>query len=293
MITSIECIPCLLRQTLDAARMAEVDQEIQASIMRKVLALLSEMDLFQSPPELAQKIHRIIRDTTGVVDPYDEIKHKLNKTAMDLYPELTRMVQTAADPLTMAVRLAIAGNAIDMGVNGQLQTEDVLKIVEGVVEEPFFGNVENFRSALKQAKSILYLADNSGEIVFDRVLIEHISLDRVTLVVRGGPVINDATRVDAQEVGLDKLVEVIDNGSDAPGTILKDCSIEFQNRFHNTDLIISKGQGNFETLNDVPGNVYFLFKTKCALIRDHTQQPVGTQVLLQTQAKLAETISYA
>jgi len=293
MITSIECIPCLLRQTLDAARMAGVDQEIQARIMHKVLALLSEMDLFQSPPELAQKIHRIIRDTTGVADPYEEIKHKLNKAAMDLYPELKRMVQTAADPLTMAVRLAIAGNAIDMGVNGHFQSRDVLRIVATAVEEPFSGDIKSFRSALKQAKSILYLADNSGEIVFDRVLIEHISLDRVTLVVRGGPVINDATRVDAQEVGLDKLVEVIDNGSDAPGTILKDCSVEFQNRFHNADLIISKGQGNYETLNDVPGNVYFLFKTKCALIRDHTQQPVGTQVLLQTQAKLAETISYA
>jgi len=293
MITSIECIPCLLRQTIDATRMAGSDHEGQVIILRKVLSLMAEMDLSQSPPEMAQKIHKVIRDNTGMADPYQEIKHKFNLAAMDLYPELKRMVQTAADPLTMAVRLAISGNAIDMGVNGQLQSSDILKVVAAAVEEPFSGDIESIRIALKQAGSILYLADNSGEIVFDRVLIEEISSDRVTLIVRGGPAINDATRVDAQEVGLDKIVEVIDNGSDAPGTVLKDCSVEFQNRFHDVDLIISKGQGNYETLNDVPGNIYFLFKTKCALIRDHTQQPVGTHVLLKTRAGQAETINDA
>jgi uncharacterized protein with ATP-grasp and redox domains len=129
----------------------------------------------------------------------------------------------------------------------------------------------------------LYLADNAGEIAFDRLLVERISPGRVTLAVRGAPVINDATLADAQAVGLDKIVEVIDNGSDAPGTILDDCHSDFRRRFAGADLIIAKGQGNYETLSDGPGNLFFLFKAKCPVIADHIGQPVGTQIMVQTR----------
>jgi len=130
----------------------------------------------------------------------------------------------------------------------------------------------------------MYLADNAGEIAFDRLLIEKISPERVTLVVRGAPVINDATLADAQAVGLDKIVEIIDNGSDAPGTILSDCSREFQRLYTDADLIIAKGQGNFETLNNEPGNLFFLFKVKCPLVADLVNQPIGTQMLVQSRS---------
>ena len=134
------------------------------------------------------------------------------------------------------------------------------------------------------AQSILYLADNAGEIAFDRLLVEQIPTERVTVAVRGHPVINDATLHDAQAVGLDRIVEVVENGSDAPGTILKDCSADFRRRFAEADLIIAKGQGNFESLYDAPGNLLFLFKVKCSVVAGHVRQPIGMQVLIQSAA---------
>jgi len=149
--------------------------------------------------------------------------------------------------------------------------------------EPFFGEQDEFRLAIAQAKSILYLADNAGETAFDRLLVEQLLPVRITFVVRGAPVLNDATLSDAQTVGLDQIVKVIDNGSDAPGTILTDCNQELCDRFTTVDLIIAKGQGNFETLCDEPGNIFFLFKVKCLVIASLVNQPIGTQMLVHSR----------
>jgi uncharacterized protein with ATP-grasp and redox domains len=202
---------------------------------------------------------------------------------MELLPTLRAKVEAAKDPLLMAARLAIAGNVIDMGVDGSLTEADVREALEQALKEPFFAEEDRFREAISKAKSILYLADNAGEIVLDRLLVEQLLLNQITLVVRGSPVLNDATLIDAQMVGLDKIVEVIDNGSDAPGTILGDCNQEFRQRFAKADLIIAKGQGNFETLSNEPGNIFFLFKVKCAVIADLVNQPIGTQMLVHSR----------
>jgi uncharacterized protein with ATP-grasp and redox domains len=244
------------------------------------------MDLNQSPPAMVQRIHRRLREITGVTDPYRETKDWQNRVAMELLPTLRAKVEAAKDPLLMAARLAIAGNVIDMGVDGNLTEADVREALEQALKEPFFAEEERFRKAIAQAKSILYLADNAGEIALDSLLVEQlspVSPERVTLVVRGSPVLNDATRIDAQTVGLDKIVEVIDNGSDAPGTILGDCNQEFRQRFAKADLIIAKGQGNFETLSNELGNIFFLFKVKCAVIADLVNQPIGTQMLVHSR----------
>jgi len=188
----------------------------------------------------------------------------------------------------MAVRLAIAGNMMDMGVNGNLTETDVRQTMKQALTAPFFGELDKFRQAVADAQSILYLADNAGEIAFDQLLIEQLLPKPITLVVRGAPIINDVTLIDAQTVGLDQMVEVIDNGSDAPGTILNDCSPEFRRRFAEADLIIAKGQGNFETLSNEAGNIFFLFKVKCAVIADLIKQPVGMQMLVQSAAAWKE-----
>jgi uncharacterized protein with ATP-grasp and redox domains len=205
---------------------------------------------------------------------------------LELIPALRAKIESASDPVLIATRLAIVGNVMDLGINGTLTETDVRHAMNLALTEPFFGELDRFRQAITEAHSILYLTDNAGEIAFDRLLVEQISSKRVTVVVRGSPVINDATLIDAQAVGLDKIVEVIDNGSDAPGTILSDCRPEFRHRFAEADLIITKGQGNYESLSNEPGNLFFLFKVKCSVIADHIKQPVGTQVL--TQSALAQ-----
>ena len=281
MKTSLDCIPCILRQTIDAARFISEDPNYQYKTMQDALGWLQEMDLNLSPPAIAQMIHRNLRRQSFNADPYQEIKKKQNQLALDMIPDLRLKIQFAPDPLIFAARLAIAGNVIDLGVNGNLKSSDIRQAIDRVLSENFIGEAEEFRRAVADAHSILYLADNAGEIVFDRLLIEQLRPERVTLVVRGMPVINDATLDDAREAGLDKIVKVIGNGSDAPGTTLEDCSSEFQQLFREADLIIAKGQGNFETLDEVPATIFFLFKVKCQMFAGLVNQPIGTQILIR------------
>jgi len=265
---------------------------IQEQILREVLKKTSDMNMSISPPVMGQFFHRRLREITGQRDPYQTEKEKHNRLALDLFPRLKAEVESAEDSLAMATRLAIAGNIIDLGVNGHLTENDIMRAVHQALQEPLAGDWEKFRAAIFGAKNILYLADNAGEIAFDRLLIEQILEKRVTLVVRGAPIINDATIIDAQTVGLDKIVKIIDNGSDAPGTILADCSREFIRRFEDADLIIAKGQGNYETLSDEPRNIYFLFKVKCPVIANHIGLPVGTQVLMKSNTESIKERSF-
>lgn len=283
MRTSPDCYPCFVRQAEKAARMMSSDSTIHDRIVRDVLSLTNEQDEKVTPPLLAQLIHRRLRELTGKADPYAQAISVHNQLALGLLPELRAEIKNSADPLMMAVRLAIAGNIIDLGAGNEVSEADVRQSIHQALTEPFADEKREFRESVKNAKDILYLADNAGEIAFDRLLIEQLLPKQTTLAVRGAPILNDATIIDAREVGLHELVEIIDNGSDAPGTILDDCSPEFINRFLEADMIIAKGQGNYETLSDTPYEIYFLFKTKCPVVAAHVGLPLGTQVLLRSQ----------
>ncbi|MBN1361800.1 MAG: DUF89 family protein, partial [Sedimentisphaerales bacterium] len=139
----------------------------------------------------------------------------------------------------------------------------------------------DLKGAVAAAETILYLGDNAGEIVFDRLLIEQMPLEKVTFVVRGSPILNDALLADAQAVGLTDLIDVIDNGADAPGTILEGCSKAFRRRFEKADLVISKGQGNYETLSDVDKDIFFLLRPKCAVLARHLNCELGRLILFR------------
>jgi len=266
--------------------MVSVDPAVHKRILQEVLRWAGEMNMDQPAPVMGQRIHRLLRKIVGMEDPYRDVKDHQNRMALALLPELKIKIEAAADPLNMALRLAIAGNVIDNGVNDNVTERDVRESVNHALTEPFVGDQNGFRNAVAEAHCILYLADNAGEIAFDRLLIEQIGPARVTVAVRGGPVINDATITDARAVGLHEIVEIIDNGSDAPGTLLDDCSQEFKRRFAEADLILAKGQGNFETLSDEPHNIFFLFKAKCSVIAAHAGVPVGTHVLARSEARI-------
>ncbi len=279
MRTSLECMPCFVRQTLDACSMSTDNTAVHEQILRDVLRWMSEMNMNDPPPVLARRIHNRLRELTGVVDPYARHKSDHNKMALALLPSLRGQIEQSPDPLMCAAHLAIAGNIIDLGVKHGLQESEVQEAIQHAVEIPLEGDTELFRSELAAAKSILYLADNAGEIVFDRLLIEHLGPDRVTVAVRGKPIINDATLQDAHEAGLAEIVDVIDNGDDVPGTWLETCSENFRRHFYSADLIISKGQGNFETLNERTENIFFLFKVKCPAVVSSAGMPLSTHVL--------------
>ena len=256
--------------------------------MHQVLAMASEIDLRQSPPAMAQRIHRVLRQLTENGDPYREIKQRFNRLALELYPRLKRLVVQSNTPLETAVRLAIAGNVIDFGVSSLLREIDL----ETAIDECLKAEIPRmelklFWEAIEEAEKILYIADNAGEIVFDRVFMEellhHYPNLKITAGVNSGPVLNDATMEDARLTGVTQMVEVIDNGSDVPGTILSRCSEEFRQRFHESDLVIAKGQGNYETLSEAPGKIFFLLMAKCPVIAGDIGCKTGDLVVLERQ----------
>ncbi|TFH40714.1 MAG: DUF89 family protein [Chrysiogenales bacterium] len=282
MRSSLECLPCLVRQAMEAARHAARDEAEMEALLRKIMARLSRMDFREPPPAVAQGIHRIIRRRTGVADPYREAKMRFNAMALEFLPSFEKIIEASADPFTAALCLAVAGNVIDLGAKGDLTEREAFDAVKQALEEPLAGDLEGFRATALSAASILYLADNAGEIVFDAPLLRVLPEARVTVAVRGKPVINDAVMDDAMAAGIADIVPVIENGSDAPGTILRDCSMAFRKAFRGADLIIAKGQGNYETLCDEDAPLWFLFKVKCATIAGHCGLEIGTHAVIQS-----------
>ncbi|MCF7956448.1 MAG: ARMT1-like domain-containing protein [Phycisphaerae bacterium] len=276
----LDCMSCFARQALDAARLATDDEQIHEEVVRKVLRMASELDMNQSPPVIGQQIHRLVRNLVGSDDPYYKVKQQFNSLALKLYPSLRTQIINSRDPFETAIRFAIAGNIIDFGAKSYLTESEVRMAVNDSLSSYLDPEqVKSFKKAVNEAEKILYLADNAGEIVFDHLLIEQMPIDKITVVVKGSPVINDATMDDANLTGLSRIVEVIDNGSDGPGTILDNCSRDFMRHFEKADLIISKGQGNYETLSGVNKNIFFLLKAKCPVIAEDIGCEVGEMIL--------------
>jgi len=280
MVTALECLPCFLKQTIIALRqyygLHDAGRELE--IMRGVLAIMQEADMSKPPAYTTTFIHRLIRDMLGE-DPFKKIKYDYNNIALDLYPKLKDLVREGDDPLLKAARLAIAGNIIDFGIFTSIDIESsVKKSLEASIAVDDYAD---FRKAVYESENILYLLDNAGEIVFDRLLIEELASmgKRVTAVVKGSPVLNDVTNADAVQTDLSGVCDVMDNGSDAVGTIVEWTSPEFQDAFRSAELVISKGQGNFETLTGTEKKAFFLFQSKCDVVSKELGLSPGSMLL--------------
>jgi uncharacterized protein with ATP-grasp and redox domains len=203
------------------------------------------------------------------------VNDQSNRKALELYPWIESIVRGAVDPLDAALRIALAGNMIDCG-RGSVDGLDMRKAVLRYLEADFaLDDRARLFTELDGARSILYVLDNAGEIVFDRLLVERLGARRVVCAVRSGPIINDATYEDARLTGLTEVCEVIPSGSDASGTPIEACSARFREVFESSDIVIAKGQGNFETLFDEHRDVFHLFVAKCPVITDEIGAPQG------------------
>lgn len=272
MKTALECLPCYLRQTLQVARISTTDPQLQLTALRRVAELTCEMDMERTPPENSVSVYRAIAEITGCPDPYLQVKQESNEKALSLLPELRGEVERAADPLALALRLAIGGNIIDYGA---MHSFDVDAAMACCLSAPFA--IDDSQQLLGQVKGlgrggrVLYLADNAGEIVYDSLVLETLADQgcEVTLAVKSGPIINDALVADAHACGLEKSVRILENGTACPGTPLNSCSRDLIQAFKEADLIISKGQGNFETLSEIEAEIYFLLTVKCSVVGAH------------------------
>ena len=283
MQTHLDCIPCFLHQSLEAARMATSDERKHEEVMKKVMDHLQTIDFTNSPPEISQHVHHIIRTVTGNTDPYEKVKHEANQHAKDQYPTLKKMVDHSDDPLLMAAKLAIIGNVIDFGTMNRMNVKDM---IDNISHKPFDDTgFESFKQRVNDAKTIVYLADNTGEIFFDRLLLERLNHEKrhITYVVKQYPIINDATADDAVYAGIDAYADIIAGDKDstysAPGLVLSNMSTELQDLIHDADLVISKGQGNYESLSEINREIFFLLMVKCPLVASNIGIDVGTMVL--------------
>lgn len=280
MYTHPECIPCFISQALRAGRLLNLPQSELRSLLLKTAEALFEFDFHRSPPENAVRIYDIINRFARTDDPFAAQKAESTQKALELYPDITTMINSFGDPLGTALRLAIAGNVIDFGVASdydlKAEMEQVLTHVSSLWLE------KELADSIGTAEWILYLGDNAGETVFDRALIE--TMDKpVVYAVRSGPIINDATMDDALKAGVDKAARVISTGCRAPGIIMEQCSSEFIELFRTADLIISKGQGNYETLTGNPAPIFFLLKAKCSVVCDMLSVPPGELIICRSQ----------
>lgn len=274
-----ECFPCFMKQCLIAISQAGTNGVDENAVMRAAMRDVLEADLGRSPAHATTNMHRTLRRMLGG-DPFREIKSRYNRIALGLCDSLREKIRESGDPLLTASRLAIAGNVIDFGIYTSVDIEGT---IERALNEPLaVDHFDSFREAVVRADDIVYLLDNAGEAVFDRLLIEELIREgkKVTAVVKASPVINDCTMEDARETGLTEVCTVVDNGSDAVGTILETTSEEFRSLYDGAGLVISKGQGNFETLMGEGREIFFLFQSKCGVVSRVLGLPVGSMLLM-------------
>ena len=279
---NLDCIPCFQRQALQAVRFISDDEELHEKVLREVTKKLLESDWNATPPELAHKVHRIVRRVANEKDPYKKVKKKSNDLVLTMYPELKAKVEKSANPLRTAVRLAIAGNIIDFG---PLQEFNLEKTIKEVLKKKFaIDDYEKLKENLKDAKTLLFFTDNAGEIVFDKLLVETLlkarRFEKISFVVKGGPIINDAILEDAIYIGLCDLpnVEFLNLSSGEAGTGPERNSRKVKRWISKHDLVISKGQGNYEGLSENDG-LFFLLMAKCPVIASDLGVKVGDIVL--------------
>ncbi len=272
------CHQCFLRQARSAAELAGVSAESIESLVDAVNGELSALPGDVVAPVKATRVHALVRTLSGNPDPYREAKRAATEHALSLYPRLGALLASSGDPLDTALRLAVAGNIIDLGVASEYDLEaSIRRVLDGSFA---IDHRPRLYGALGRAKSVLYLADNAGETVMDRLLIEQLP-QPVTYVVKGGPAVNDATRDDALAAGLCDVCEVIDSGGAMLGTLFEQTAPELRERFDAADLVIAKGMANYESLNGSRAGLFFLLQAKCTVIADHLDVPERGLVVME------------
>jgi damage-control phosphatase, subfamily I len=271
MNTHVDCIACIVKKADKLADKYIKDKRQKYNFMKQVLEVIIDTDYDRSSPIIDAKFFRIAKKELGVEDIYKEEKKFFNDKLLSMEEKIEAMLEGAQDRLFHSLKVASAGNIIDFSALDNIDINFVKAIINETVEKYF--NKELFirlKTDLKGAQSLLYLGDNTGEIVLDKIFIKEISRQypqlRITFATRGKPIFNDVTEEDAYYVGMDRYAKILHNGADLPGTDLREVSLEFKEYFDAADVVIAKGQGNFESLSGCGKNIYYLFLCKCDMM---------------------------
>lgn len=263
------CFPCFLKQAHSSAAFLTDDDSKRIWVLKEVAQMLPELDPEQNPAFNSSLVLLRVNELMGSNDPYQQARAQYDQMALELLPMLRGDIDSSADPLEMAIRVSAVGNVIDLGIKHHIDIDGTLELAKGEGFKIF--EIDEFKNALAKTKRILYILDNAGEIVFDMLLIEQLKKAGKMIIsaVRGGPILNDAVMEDAKLVGLDKVCKVIDTGSNFVGIIREKCSPVFLKALDTADMVIAKGQGNYETLESTRPNLFVILKAKCGAVAEH------------------------
>ena len=281
MRVSIDCVHCYLKQAVSCMKMGGIDEDAQHEILYKLMDYVKDFDRTATPAENSTHVVLKTYELMKNDDPFKEAKRQSNDLALQLYPRLKELIDENGDRLYKAFRISVAGNIIDLGIRRSFNIDEELKysMEIGFAKEQY----RDFVKKLDQVDEVLFLGDNSGEIVFDKILVEELARlgKEVTYVVKEGPILNDATMEDAVYVGMDKVTRVITTGSRFMGVSFRHISPEFADKLYNAPLVIAKGQANFESLEQeeiAKDRIFFLLKIKCDEVAKAAGAPMGELV---------------
>lgn len=288
MQTKMDCIHCYVNQVSKISESLNLPDCNSQQLMNKVLAYLSKLDYSRTNPEIMGDVLTLIKNETMTSDPYKELKSSFNQALLKVYEEMKAILYTHGDRLIDYIKLAIYGNIIDYGIFQHVENGNWLETVENQLESFTFqiDDSDLLISNFEIAEKLLYIGDNCGELVFDKLFIEKLKnvypKMEIIYCVRGEAVLNDNTYEDALEVGMDKLVTVIDDGASYPGFVYSEISEQTKLIFDQADIIIAKGQGNFESLEALgERKVFFLFMAKCEMLSRELKVPMNSKMCKQ------------
>jgi damage-control phosphatase, subfamily I len=293
-----KCYQCAVNQGFRTLELAQKElgntngtsREMRDALDKRMQAALDAASPDLSPAGLSRIPLKLAAELSGCGDPYALLKQETNQHAMDWYPRLKKRIEESDDPLHLGALIAVAGNIIDLGIHAEYDLEETLErvIKNGFAVDHFNQFKEKLLSYKDNNGLLLCIGDNSGEIVFDRLFIEALKEAapwmRIVYSVKQGPILNDATLQDAQDVGMNDVCEVVTNGNDYIGTALDKCSPQFLELYNSADIIIAKGQGNFETLEDKEGPLFLILQAKCDIVAEYIGVNMWDAVFRSQQA---------
>ena len=279
-----QCVPCLIKRIIFETELITNNPIIKDRAIRNACKILQKNYSHEiNSAEIATKVHKIVYDTLRNDDPYKNLKKQSNEIALSLIPQIKKLIQESQDPLRMSILCSIVGNNLDFGIDGaSSHPTDLKKIFKKSVKEGLgYDDTEKFKTLLKKSKKVLFFSDNCGEIVFDRILCEELKKYNkdinITLIVKGKPILSDATMKDAEDLNFIKIVdEILTTGCFAVGVDFNEIPIELEKKLKNTDLIICKGMANYESFSDTNYKpIIYLLRTKCDSIANSMNIPIN------------------
>ena len=278
MLNTTSCIPCIVKQAQTLSQiLAITDEDEQRTILFETMKALMDPTVVLSAPHFSTTLQTIVAHNNHGGGTYAVIKERNRRNAEQYIPYLSMMIAAAADPFEMAVRASIIGNTIDLGANPHYDLEKEINTV--VTRSVNLDVLPSLKADVGKAKHILFIGDNYEEALFDKLLIQQLLPAKITFAVRSHEILNDITLADAHRLEVDTLCPVIESGSVIAGTALEQCSDQFMELYNSSDVVIAKGQGNYETLLDAERPIYFMFKVKCEAIAERCGYPLGSSVL--------------